>query len=279
MSERLTDEQIAMFRRRLILAEKSCGTIEKYLRDVRKLQHFLAGAPLSKQNILHFKDYVKERYALTTANSILTAVNSLLSFLKLAHLRVKSLRVDKRIFRNEERELKRTEYLRLLKTAQAAKNARLYYIMQTLAATGIRISELKFITVASLAKKAVLVRAKGRERTVLLAPKLCRALKKYASLQEICTGSIFVTKSGRAVDRSNIWAEMKKLCTKARVSPSKVFPHNFRHLFAVSFYEMSHDIVKLADLLGHASIDTTRIYLKESASAHYRQIERLNLII
>lgn len=277
--DNITEDKLLSFRQYLICQEKSAGTISKYLRDICKFRDFLGKNELNKQNVLQFKEYLQHTYALRTANSILSALNSWFSFIDRADLKVRSFRMVKEIFRTHEQELTREEYVRLLEAAKAENNERLYYIMQVLAATGIRISELRFITISALNEQMITVYAKGKARTVLLPPKLCVKLKQYCYKNQIKHGSVFITKNGKAIDRSNVWAEMKKICPKAHVSKSKVFPHNFRHLFAVTFYQTTHDITKLADLLGHASIDTTRIYLKESVNAHFKQIERLNLII
>ena len=264
--------------------ERSAGTIEKYLRDLKAFFRFLPEKNLpkeaAKESLTAWKEYlIRSGYAVVTVNSMLTAVNGFFRFIGWEECRVRPLKMQKRIFSDENKELTKAEYLCLLKTAEEEGNQRLYYILQTIAATGIRISELPFVTVESLSSGRSEVRCKGKLRVILITKKLCRALQRYCRNRGIKSGPVFITRSGRPVDRSNIWSEMKRLCKAAGVDAKKVFPHNLRHLFARTFYRMEKDIAKLADLLGHASIDTTRIYIMESGREHERQIERMGLVV
>lgn len=256
--------------------ERSQATIEKYLRDAGKFLRWLEGRELNKQAVLSFKLSLQEEYKITSANSILSAVNSFLTFIGHPECRVKTFKTQREAFRAEEKELTRTEYERLL--AASRDDPRLNLLMQTICATGIRVSEHPFITVEAAEAGKAAVRCKGKSRIVWIPKKLCRALLRYARERRIRSGSIFVTKSGKPLDRSRVWAEMKKLCRTARVSAEKVFPHNLRHLFARIYYSVEKDIVRLADILGHASVNTTRIYTRESGEVHRRQIEKLPLL-
>lgn len=263
------------YRKYLEEAEKSELTIEKYLRDVRAFLLWQEKRPLSKETVLAYKAYLTERYAVASVNSMLSAVNNYLTFLGRQDCRVKILRRQRQIFCSEQKELSREEYHRLLRAAEG--KPQLHLLLQTICATGIRVSEHRFITVEAAQSGRAEVSCKGKQRTVLLPKKLCAALRKYARERGIQTGSLFVSRSGKPLDRSRIWAEMKKLCKAANVLAEKVFPHNLRHLFARTYYAMEKDIVRLADLLGHASINTTRIYTAESGEVHRRQVERLGL--
>ena len=268
------------YKKHLILAEKSQSTIEKYMREIQRFYHALPpNKQIDKETVIHFKESLIENYAVSTANSIIAALNGLFAFMGWHELKVKPFKVQRRIFRDKNKELNKAEYLRLLNAAKRKNNLRLFYIMETLCATGIRISELKYITTEALKNGKCTVNCKGKIRTIPLPKKLIQSLTQYCKLNKIQSGIIFITRSGRPMSRSNIWSEMKKLCKDANVNTAKVFPHNFRHLFAVSFYRLEKDIAKLADILGHASIDTTRIYIMESIEEHTKQIERLGLII
>ena len=279
-------KETAEFREYLLREEKAAGTVEKYLRDVRAFFRFLSdGVPagisgITKENALAWKDFlVSSGYAAATVNSMLASLNSFLRFCGLARCCVRPVRRQRRIFRERERELTEEEYFRLLQAAEETGRQRLYFILETIASTGIRISELRFITVPALRTRRAEVNSKGKQRIVLLTEKLCRALQRYCAEQGIADGPVFVTKNGNPVDRSNVWTEMKRLCSIAGVEAKKVFPHNLRHLFARAFYRLNHDIAKLADLLGHSSIDTTRIYIMESGREHERLVERLGLVV
>ena len=284
MRYEITKTNVKSFESWLQREERSQGTIEKYLRDLRAFCRFgaeqNATAEELKEKLASWKDYlIRSGYAVVTVNSMLTAVNGFFRFMGWEECRVRPVRRQRRIFSDEKKELSKSEYMCLLRAAEEEGNQRLYYILQTIAATGIRISELPFITAEALKAGRAEVNCKGKLRVIFLTKKLCRTLRQYCRQQGILSGSVFVTKSGRPVNRSNIWAEMKKLCESAGVAAEKVFPHNLRHLFARTFYRMEKDIAKLADLLGHTSIETTRIYLMESGREHERQIGRLGLVI
>jgi len=268
-------ERLSGYRSFLEDAEKSELTMEKYLRDVRAFLSWLGPRTLEKRVVLEYKTHLTERYAPASVNSMLSALNTYFLFLGRMDCKVKILRHQRRIFCSEQKELTRQEYQRLLRAA--ADQPRLQLLIQTLCATGIRVSEHRFITAEAARSGVAEVRCKGKQRTVLLPRKLCAALRRYAKAQGIQTGSLFVTRSGRPLDRSRIWAEMKKLCKAANVPAEKVFPHNLRHLFARTYYAMERDIVRLADILGHANINTTRIYTVESGETHRRQIEKMRL--
>ena len=237
------------------------------------------GGRVDKEQVLAWKEEMARRYAPSTVNSMIAALNGFFAFQGWHGCRVKALRQQREIFREKARELDKGEYLALLAAARRRGSQRLYHVMQTLGATGIRVSELVFVTVEALAAGRALVHCKGKRRAVLLPQKLCRALQGYCRARGITAGPVFVTRTGRPVDRSNLWREMQALCSRAGVEARKVFPHNFRHLFARAFYALDKDLAKLADLLGHASIETTRIYILESGAEHKRQVERLGLIL
>ena len=258
--------------------EKSKSTIEKYIRDITALMVWLGGRDSDKTAILEYKEKIRAEYAARSVNSIISSLNSFFDFVGWRECKVKLLKIQKQIFADESKELKKEECERLLKAALDSKNERLYYLMQTICATGIRVSELRFITVEAVGLRQARINCKGKERVVMLSGELCRLLRKYIKKNKIVGGSVFVTKSGRPLDRSNIWADMKKLCEIAGVSRDKVFPHNLRHLFARTFYSIDKDIAHLADILGHTSVNTTRIYIMESGETHRRQIEKMHLL-
>jgi len=265
------------FKAYLIQEEKSELTVEKYVRDVQRFLLWLGDTELTKSRMLDYKTELVEQYAVASVNSILSSVNCYLSFINRGDCRVKTIRQQRRAFLPEDKELTRAEYNRLI---QAAGNKpRLRLLMQTICSTGIRVSEHKFITVEAAQTGQAEVRMKGKHRIVFLEKKLCKALLRYAKAHNIVSGSIFITASGKPLNRCNIWAEMKKLCLAAKVSREKVFPHNLRHLFARLYYGIEHDIVRLADILGHSDINTTRIYTMESGQTHRRQMERLQLLL
>ncbi len=278
-SRHITIKRFERYKDHLLQEERSPATVEKYLRDVKEFVRWLDGGPVSKQSAVAWKSGLLSR-GLTpaTVNAKLCAVNSLLRFLGWDECRVKLLRVQRRVFREQARSLSREEYLRLLDTARDQGRTRLELLMEAICSTGIRVGEVKYLTVeAARAGKAV-VTLKGKVRVILLPGKLCRKLLKYAQKQKTASGEIFLTKDGTSLSRKQIWREMKSLCAAAGVKPSKVFPHNLRHLFATVFYRACRDIVKLADVLGHSSIETTRIYLQSTGLEHTRCLERLELI-
>lgn len=280
MGQILDMELTEQFGKYLKADEKSGATIGKYKRDVRGFLKFAGeGAVLTKELVVSYKQYLSENYAVASANSMLAALNSFLRFLGQESFSVKAFRVQKAVFRARERELSREEYGRLVETAGRRGNRRLNLAMQTLCSTGIRISELPFITVEALHTRRAEVALKGKRRTVLLPMELCRELKKYVREKKIEKGSIFVTRSGRPMDRSNILHAMKALCREAGVDRAKVFPHNLRHLFAVTYYNVEKDICRLADLLGHSSVNTTRIYTMVSWEVQEQRMESLGLVL
>ena len=279
MAERiLTEELIRAYRRKLIEEEKSAATVEKYLRDVRAFFAFAGQAELTKELVMAYKRQLIDRqYAVRSVNSMLVSVNSLLEYAGCPECRVKAIRQQRQIYCAEERELSRAEYLRLLEAAK--KKPQLRLVMETICGTGIRVSELRYFTVEAVRRGEVTVTCKAKNRTILLPRKLQRLLLNYAGKEQIESGSIFITRSGRPLNRSNIWTQMKRLCEEAGVKASKVFPHNLRRLFARTYYSIEKDIARLADILGHSSIDTTRIYLMSTGTEHRRQIERLQLVV
>lgn len=273
------EDKISGFKKHLIEQERSQYTIDKYIHDTRIFLKFVNNRNINKELVIEFKSFLGERYATSSANSMLAAVNKFLQFIGFTNLRVKPFKIQRVLFVSEEKELCRDEYICLLEAAKRQKNERLMLIVETICATGIRVSELKFITVESVSAGRAEIKCKGKFRTVFLPPKLCKLLKKYIQKQKITAGAVFITRNGKQLDRSNIWRDMKKLCSLTSVSPQKVFPHNLRHLFARTYYSLEKDLSRLADILGHSNINTTRIYTIESGHIHARQIERLNLVI
>lgn len=275
----LMTEQIEIFSRSLKQEEKASSTIEKYRRDIWSFFCWLNRRPVTKELAHTWKEELQAQgYAPITINSMLSALNGLFRFLGWEDCRVKFLKIQRQVFRDQSRELGRGDYGRLVETARSLGRNRLALLMETICATGIRVSEVRYITVEAAQQGQAEVRLKGKVRVILLAPKLCRKLLKYARKQKIASGEIFITRSGKSMGRQQIWSEMKSLCKRVGVEPSRVFPHNLRHLFATVFYRACKDIVKLADVLGHSSIETTRIYLISSGADHARQLERLGLV-
>lgn len=276
----LNAEQLSAYKQYLKREERSAGTIEKYLRDVRAFAKWLAERPLSKEETAGWKEHLRDQgYAPVTVNSMLAALNGLCRFLGREDCRVKFLKIQRRLFREERQELTRQDYIRLLETAEIQGQKRLALLMKTICATGIRVSEVRYITVEAAERGRAEITLKGKVRTILIPGKLGRQLLKYAKKQKIASGEIFLTRSGKSLSRRQIWAEMKALCKFSDISPSKVFPHNLRHLFAAVFYRACKDIVRLADVLGHSSIETTRIYLISTGAEHARTMEQLHLVL
>ncbi len=259
--------------------ERSIATIEKYMRDVRFFIEFMGSKEICKQNVLEYKTMLGDSYAVASANSMIAALNSFLRFCGWHELCIKQFKMQRKVYCSEEKELTRAEYFRLLEAANKKHNERLNLIIQTICATGIRVSELKYITVDALQKGEAVVNCKGKNRGIFIVQELKKKLLRYVKEQQIKEGAVFVTRNGNPVSRNNIWREMKSLCEDAGVSPSKVFPHNLRHLFARTFYGIEKDIAKLADILGHASINTTRIYIVTTGAEHKRKMENMRLII
>ena len=259
--------------------ERSDATVEKYLRDVRFFASFIAGKDLTRKGVLEYKGELLKRYAVASANSMLAALNCFLRFCGRHALCVKQFKVQRQIYCPEEKELTRAEYLRLLEAAKREKNERLNLILQTICGTGIRVSELQYVTVEAAERGEAAVNCKGKNRRIFIVSALKKKLMRYAREQGIRSGAIFVTKSGKPICRHSVWKAMKGLCRDAGVSPKKVFPHNLRHLFARTFYRLEHDIAKFADILGHASINTTRIYIVTTGEEHRRRLEHMRLIL
>ena len=259
--------------------EKSAGTLEKYKRELYELLSFLSGKNESKEELISWKAQLEQKYRPAGVNGRLVAANGFFSFFGRYDLRMKLLRIQKEIFAKEEKELTKGEYIRLVQAAERKGNMRLSLVIQTICAVGIRVSELQYITVESLKKGRAEVKCKGKRRVIFLPMDLLRKLKNYAKEKGISTGVIFCTRTGCPLNRCNIWSDMKKLCRDARVNPQKVFPHNLRHLFARTFYSLEKDIAKLADLLGHSNIETTRIYIMESGREHQKKLEKMRLVI
>ena len=280
MKERvLTLEQLAAYDGHLRLEEKSAATIEKYLRDIRAFALWLDGRPVTKEAVTGWKErLLAERRAPSTVNAALSALNGLFRFLGWEGCRARFVKVQRRLFRDPARELSRTDYDRLIAAARELGRERLALVMETICATGVRVSELRYLTVEAVQRGRAEISLKGKIRTILIPTKLARKLLKYAKKNKTASGEIFLTGNGKSLSRRQIWAEMKRLCVQAGVEPSRVFPHNLRHLFATAYYRAYRDIAKLADVLGHSSIETTRIYLLTSGAEHQRQLDRLGLV-
>lgn len=264
------------FKRFLEQEEKSEATIEKYLRDVRVFLAHLNGRAICKEAAIRYKEYLSEHYAPVSANSMLVSLNCFLRFYGKADACVKLFKIQQQIFCQEEKELSREEYRRLI---QAAGNTRLSFVLQTICCTGIRVSELQYITVEAVHTGKTIVNCKNKTRVIFIPAPLQKLLIAYIRKTGVQTGPVFVSRTGKPLNRSNIWRDMKALCQKAGVSPSKVYPHNLRHLFARTFYSLEHDIAKLADLLGHSSINTTRIYIMETGRQHISRLEQMQLTL
>lgn len=274
----ITDDLIEKYKDFLINEEKASATLEKYMRDIKTFSEWSSGSELDKRKVLDYKEYLIGKFAPASVNSVLSSLNSFFEFNNWYELKVKMLKIQKQIFAQKDKELSKVEYERLLDAAKAKSNQKLYLLMQTICSSGIRVSELQYITVEAIKLRKATINCKGKMRIVILPKELCRMLTEYAKTQNITSGSVFVTKTGKPLDRSTIWKMMKALCKSARVSKNKVFPHNLRHLFARTFYMLQKDIVRLADILGHSSVNTTRIYTMETGEIHRRQIQKLGLL-
>lgn len=277
--KQITNEKMENFRAHLINEEKSEATVRKYLHDISLFVAIVGDRAISKQTVLDYKAQLGETYAVASANSMIAALNCFLRFCGWHELCVKQFKMQRQVYCPEEKELTRTEYLRLLHAANAKHNERLNLMIQTICGTGIRVSELQYITVEALQRGEATVNCKGKNRRIFIVPDLKKKLLRYAKEKQIRTGTVFVTRGGKPVSRHYVWKEMKALCNLANVSPSKVFPHNLRHLFARTFYRLEKDIAKLADILGHASINTTRIYIVTTGTEHKRKMAHMRLII
>lgn len=281
MKERYIDDRdILRFSAHLRKAEYASGSREKYLRDLRAFRDWLCGSAVTRERALAWKEALRSQgRTAETVNSKLAALNLFFTFRGWGELKLRYFRVQRRFFRETGRNLSREEYVRLMDAAEREGKTRLALLMETICATGIRVSEVKYITLEAAQAGRAEIFLKGKVRTILLPGKLCRKLEKYAKKQKIVSGELFLTRNGKGLSRRQIWAEMKALCAEAGVAASKVFPHNLRHLFARAFYRVSRDVVKLADMLGHSSIETTRIYLISTGAEHMKDLERLGLIL
>lgn len=279
MQRTVTVQEIEQFKKQLLSDERSGATVDKYIRDVTAFAAAAQGSEITKESVIAYKKRLQGRYAVQSVNSALASLNRLFAFLEWHDLRVKFLRRQRQTFCSGEKELTRAEYTRLCRAAARKGNVRLDLILQTLCTSGIRIGELVCITVEAVRHGEAVVTGKAKTRSVFLVKELCKRLLRYAGERGIESGPIFVTRRGRPVDRSNVWREMKALCEEAGVEPKKVFPHNLRHLFARVFYGAEKDIAKLADILGHSSIDTTRIYIISTGAEHRRCMEHMRLIV
>ena len=277
-SYKLTEKDIEKYAGQLILEDRAGATIEKYLRSIRAFTAWLGGKSVTRRAVNTWKEQLTARYAASTVNCALSALNGLFRFLGWDDCRVRFLRVQRSLFRDSRRELTKEDYLRLINTAVSRGDETLALLMETICACGIRVSEVRFITVAAARSGTAQVNLKGKIRTIMLPRKLCRKLLSYCRAKNILSGEIFLTGRGKSLSRQQIWRSMKRLARRCGVSSGKVFPHNLRHLFAVTYYRAHRDIVKLADILGHSSVETTRIYLVSSGSEHRRQIAGLGLI-
>ena len=275
----LNENKIMAFKQYLQSEERSKATLEKYMHDVHAFAMYVGCAEIDKNLVLDYKNELKNNYAVTSANSMLAALNAFFRFCGWHELCVRQFRIQREAYCTEQKELTKREYTRLLAAANAKGKERLNLIIQTICGTGIRVSELKYITVEAIGCGEATVDCKGKIRRILLLPELCRRLRRYVKERGITQGSVFVSRNGKPINRSQIWREMKELCEDAGVPPSKVFPHNLRHLFARTFYGIEKDIAKLADILGHTSINTTRIYITTTSAEHKRQMAHMHLIL
>ncbi len=276
---KITNELITNFKEYLIDEEKSVATLDKYIRDIIVFMNWSNDRELGKSLVLEYKQEIIEKYAPTSVNSIISSLNSFFVYNEWYDLKVKSIKIQKQIFANKDKELTKAEYERLLKAAKSKNNQRLYYLMQTICSSGLRVSELKYVTTDAIRCGQATINCKGKMRIVILPKQLCKMLKEYIKENNIKSGSVFVSKNGKPLDRSNIWSDMKKLCESAGVSKDKVFPHNLRHLFARTYYTLQKDVVRLADILGHSNVNTTRIYTMESGIVHRQQLQQLGLLL
>ena len=276
MKTTITNEQIRSYALHLQEDEKSDATVEKYIRDVTAFAQFLLSRNLTKQEVMEYKKQITDSYAPASVNSMLVSINSFLDYIGCHDYRVKLLKIQRQMFVSEKKELSAQEYRRLLK---AARGSRLELVIQTICETGIRVSELEFITVEAVERGRAVVDCKNKTRVILIPTALRKVLLQYIKKSGITAGSVFVTKTGKPLNRSNIWRDMKALCKRANVDPEKVFPHNLRHLFARTFYSLERDIVRLADLLGHSSINTTRVYTIETGKEHFNCLERMHKVL
>lgn len=278
-TKHLTQHAIDQYKQHLIHEEKSSGTVEKYLRDVTAFSHWLSDRPVTREAASAWKSHLsKQGYAPRTINSMVSALNGFFRLMRWDSCCVRFLKIQRQVFRDASRELSRAEYQKLVDTAFQRGNQRIGMAVETIGGTGIRVSELQYITVEAVEAGFARISLKGKVRVILIPRKLRRKLMNYARQRQITTGAIFLTRNGTSLSRRQIWAELKALGRQAGVEASKVFPHNLRHLFAKAFYQVSGDLVKLADVLGHSSMETTRIYLMSTGAEHMQQLEGLGLV-
>lgn len=276
----LSNKAVEDFEKYLYKEEKSENTIQKYLHDVQAFMMFAGENEITKEAVIAYKNkLINEHYAVRSINSMLASLNSLFAFLCWSDCRVKSIKLQRQVYCPEEKELTKAEYMRLVNTAKQKGNERLNLILQTICGTGMRVSELQFITVEAIKTGEAIVSLKGKTRSVFIVKELRKKLLRYIAEQKIQSGAVFITRTGKPISRTNIWREMKNLCEQANVNPSKVFPHNLRHLFARVFYGIEKDIAKLADILGHSSINTTRIYIISTGTEQRKRMENMRLVI
>lgn len=275
----ITNNNLLEYKNQLIKNEREEATIKKYMNDINEFIQWNQGSDITKETVMSYKMYLREKGLIpVTINSKLSSLNGLFKFLEHPDYCVKFFKIQQKIFRDENKELTKAEYERLVKTAYCSHNNRLALIIQTICATGIRISELKYITIEALKNGKANIQLKGKNRVILIPKSLRKKLLIYAKEKNISSGELFLTRNGNSLDRRQVWSEMKQLCKKAKVESSKVFPHNLRHLFAIMFYKQTKDIVMLADVLGHSSINTTRIYLISTGNEHLHVLEKLKLV-
>lgn len=276
----ITSKEVDRFERHLWLEEKSKLTIQKYIRDVTLFSEFMNGLEVTKESVIGFKtSLISKGYKVRSINSMIASINALFSFLEHPELKIKSLKLQQQVFCPEEKELSKAEFYRLCDAAKRKNNRRILLILQTICGTGIRVSELKYFTVEAVRSGVVTVKCKGKIRDVFIVKDLQKKLLRYIAELKIQEGAIFVTRTGQSISRTCIWREMKQLCEEAHINPEKVYPHNLRHLFARTFYGIEKDIAKLADILGHSSINTTRIYIISTGAEHRLKMENMHLII
>ena len=276
----LTRKTLEGYLAHLIEEERSLATLEKYKRDLRLFYLFLPqGKKLDKGAVLAYKEHLISHYAPASVNAMLAAINGLLRYSGWHECRVKPLKIQRKAFAQPDKELTKAEYLRLVETAQESGRLKIALLLQSVGATGVRASEVQYLTVEAARRGRAIIRLKGKVRTILLPKQLCQALLAYAKTQKIRSGEVFLTRNGRGMNRKEIWAAFKRLCSQAGVPAGKVFPHNLRHLFARTFYAVKRDLAKLADVLGHSSVETTRIYLVSTWEEHARYLDEMRLII
>ncbi len=277
---KISRDIICKYKKQLILEEKAQATINKYVHDIEQFFEFVNERVINKELTVEYKQkLLNSNYKVRSINSVIASLNSFFNFLEIQNCCLKSLKVQKNTYCSEEKQLTKAEYLRLVNAAEREGNIRLNLLIQTICGTGIRVSELQFITVDAVKKGEAMVSLKGKTRKVFIIKPLQKKLLKYIAEQKLAEGSVFVTRTGKPISRTNIWKDMKKLCQTANVSQGKVFPHNLRHLFARTFYGIEKDIAKLADILGHSSINTTRIYIITTGNEHRMRMENMKLIM